>query len=285
MTTTRSESHNSTPRVKELAGGMRTLLWIAAALVFLAGVQLFVFSEHTGRFFAWTIGFPLTAAFLGSAYWASVAFEAIAARQRVWANARVSVPAVFLFTTLTLVASLIHLDLFHVGSEFAGTTRAVTWFWLAIYTVVPIMMIVVVAKQRRVPGGDPPRRFPLPRWMRGILWVHAVVMVIVGAALFIAPEQTRALWPWALTPLTGRAVGAWVLSLGLAAGHSSWEDDARRLRPAAAGYIALGVLEAIAALRYVGDVDWGRLQAVIYIAFLFSMVVLGVAALRRARED
>jgi hypothetical protein len=259
---------------------MRSLLWIAAALVFLAGVQLFVFSEHTERYFAWTIDFPLTAAFLGAAYWASVAFETAAASRRVWAEARVAVPAVFVFTSLTLVATLLHLDLFHLGAEFEPTTRAVTWFWIAIYTVVPVMMAVLAVKQWRAPGADPPRRSPLPGWMAGILWVHAVVMLFVGAALFIAPERTGSLWPWPLTPLTGRAVGAWVLSLGLAAGHSLWENDLRRLRPAAVGYIALGLLEAIAALRFVDEVDWGRLQAVIYVAFLASMVVVGIAALR-----
>lgn len=263
---------------------MRTLLWIAGALVFLAGVQLFVFPERTERFFAWTIDFPLTAAFLGAAYWASVAFEVIAARQRVWADARVSVPAVFVFTSLTLVATLLHLDLFHLGPEVETTTKAVTWFWIAIYTVVPIMMIFLAPRQWRAPGVDPPRRSALPHWIAGVLWVHAVVMLFVGAALFIAPERTASLWPWPLTPLTSRAVGAWVLSLGLAAAHSLWENDTRRLRPAAVGYIALGVLEAIAALRFVNDVDWTRLQAVVWVAFLASMVVVGIAALRPAAQ-
>jgi hypothetical protein len=264
---------------------MRKLLWIAATLVFLAGVQLFVFPERTERFFAWTIDSPLTAAFLGAAYWASVAFKIGAARQRVWAYARVAVPAVFVFTSLTLVATLLHLDLFHLGTEFETTTSAVTWFWIGIYAVVPLMMIVLAAKQWRAPGVDPPRGSALPRWIAGGLWVHAVVMLLVGAALFIAPERTASLWPWPLTPLTGRAVGAWVLSLGLAAAHSLWENDTRRLRPAAVGYIALGILEAIAALRFVDRVDWARLRAVVYVVFLASMVVVGIAALRLAGQQ
>jgi hypothetical protein len=282
VTITRPEPNASTTRVKELTGGMRTLLWIAATLVFLAGVQLFVFSEDTGRYFAWTIDFPLTAAFLGAAYWASVALEILAARQRVWAYARVAVPAVLVFTSLTLVATLLHLDLFHLGTKFETTTSAVTWFWIVIYAVVPVMMMVLAAKQWRAPGVDPPRGSPLPHWIAGVLWVHAAVMIFVGAALFIAPERTGSLWPWPLTPLTGRAVGAWVLSLGLAAAHSLWENDTRRLKPAAFGYIALGVLEAIAALRFVDDIDWAGLQAVIYVVFLASMVVVGIAALRLA---
>jgi hypothetical protein len=263
---------------------MRTLLLVAGALVFLAGVQLFVFSERTARYFAWTIDFPLTAAFLGGAYWASVTFELVAARQRTWANARVSVPAVFVFTTLTLVATLLHLELFHLGSEFAITTQLVTWFWIGIYTVVPILMAVLWAGQRRAPGGDPPRTSPLPPWIAGVLWIHALIMVPVGLALFVAPERAARLWPWPLTPLTGRAVGAWVLSLGLAAAQSLWENDARRVRLAAIGYITLGILEVIACVRFLDDVDWSTPQALVFIAFLASMVVVGAATLLAPRH-
>ena len=44
--------------VKPLAPAMRWLLFAAAALVFLAGFQLFVLTEHTGTYFAWTIANP-----------------------------------------------------------------------------------------------------------------------------------------------------------------------------------------------------------------------------------
>ena len=85
---------------------MRRLLIIAAVLVLLAGFQLFVFTGRTSTFFAWTIANPLAAAFLGAGYWASVAIEALSGRQRLWANARIAVPAVFVFTVLTLAATL-----------------------------------------------------------------------------------------------------------------------------------------------------------------------------------
>jgi len=38
-------------------------------------------------------------------------------------------------------------------------------------------------------------------------------------------------WPWQLTPLTAQATGAWLISLGVAAGQALAERDARRLRP------------------------------------------------------
>ena len=73
---------------------MRWLLYAASALVFLAGLQLTVFTEQTATYFAWTIARPLTGAFLGASYWAAVPVEVIAARQSTWASARVAVPAI-----------------------------------------------------------------------------------------------------------------------------------------------------------------------------------------------
>ena len=259
-----------------LALGMRRLLWFAGLLVFLAGVQLFVFTERTATHFAWTIEVPLTAAFLGAAYWASAVFEWRAARELLWANARIAVPTVFLFTTLTLIATLLHLDLFHLGGAFSLATQAVTWAWIAIYAFVPVAMVSVAIGQRRAARLDPPRTSVLAGWVVALLLGQALVMFVVGAWLFLEPGAAS-LWPWALTPLTGRAVGAWVLGLALCAAHCLLEKDARRLRPAAAGYLAFPILQAVALARYPDAIEWGSVQATLYFVFLVGFVVTGAA--------
>lgn len=261
---------------------MRALLATAGALVFLAGVQLFVFPERTERYFAWTIDVPLTAAFLGAAYWSSVAFEWLSARERIWAYARIAVPSVFVFTSLTLLATVLHLDLFHLDRSFELATRAVTWVWIGIYSIVPLVMAAILIVQRKETGADPPSSRPLPRWIRAVLGLHAALLLPLGAFLFAAPESASSLWPWPLTPLTGRAVGAWVFSIGLAAAHCLWENDPRRVRAAAGSYIALGILQGAALARYTDTVTWAEPQAWIYVGFLLSMVLLGVTAAARS---
>ena len=141
---------------RESSVGMRRLLVVASVLVFLAGFQLFILSEQTDHYFAWTIQPPLTAAFLGAGYWSSFLLEFLASRERLWARARVAVPAVFTFTTLTLVATLLHFDRFHFGSSelFA---QVAAWFWLLIYLVVPPTMLVLWVRELRLSGGDPKR--------------------------------------------------------------------------------------------------------------------------------
>jgi hypothetical protein len=256
---------------------MRLLLLVAGLLVFLAGVQLFVFPLRTDRYFSWTIAPPMTAVFLGASYWSALAFEWSAAAQRRWADARIAIPTVFVFTTLTLVATLIHLDKFHFGTEFDAGTRAVTWAWLAIYVVVPIIMVVLWAAQNRRPGAEPRRERSLSAPIRLTVSVQAVLLLTIGVALFISPMRTASWWPWMLTPLTGRAIGAWCIGLGVAAAQARWENDVRRVQPAAFAFVAFGALQFVSLLRHGGDVDWGRAPAWIYVAFLISAVVIGTA--------
>ncbi|CAN5845251.1 hypothetical protein BH23ACT5_BH23ACT5_19350 [soil metagenome] len=259
---------------------MRLLMMAAAVLVALAGIQLFVFSEQTDRFFAWTIDPPITAGFLGAAYWASVAMEVSAARQRAWADARIAVPTVFTFTVLTLIVTIVHLDRFHLGEEFGLATRAVTWAWIAVYTVVPILMIVIAWVQMRAPGSDPPRSRPIGRPVRLLSGVQAAAFTGVGVTLLIAPASGAGLWPWELTPLTGRAIGAWLVSFGLAGFHVLIENDLRRVRPAGIAYLALGILQIVVLARFSSDFDWSSPQAVGYLVFLATILAAGGAALR-----
>ena len=261
--------------IRPLTAGMRRMLLAASALVFVVGIQLFILAEQTDRYFAWTINPPLTAAFLGAAYWASFLLEFLAARQPVWARARIAVPAVLLFTGLMLVATLLHLDRFHLDSAFG-------WVWLAVYVVVPPLMLALLVHQLRVPGRDPPRRAPLRPWLRLVLCFHAAVLLALGAALFLLPQTAAPLWPWMLTPLTGRAIGAWLLALGVAAAHLSWENDVERGHVAMPGYAVLGGLELVALARYPGALDWGEPRAWVYLLFLLSVLAVGLYGWRAA---
>jgi hypothetical protein len=267
--------------LEPLGHGMRRLLFIAAFLVFLAGFQLFVFTGQTATHFAWTIVNPLAAAFLGAAYWAAVAIEALAGRQALWANGRIAVPAVLVFTVLTLVTTLLHLGKFHLGAKFASGTQVVTWAWIAIYALVPVLMLIVLVRQARVPGTDPPRSAPLPRWLNVLLGAQAVVLIGFGIVLFIAPRQTAPLWPWKLTTLVAQATASWLIALGVAAAQALIERDARRLLPASAGYLLLGILELVALARYPHQFRWGSGPGVIYVIFVGTILLAGAAGLSR----
>ena len=238
---------------------MRWMLWVAAFFVLCAGVQLFVLSSHTDRFFAWTIGTPLIAAFLGAGYWAAGVLEALIARERLWANARAGVFAVWVFTTLTLVVTLLHRDILRTESIWA-------WAWLAVYVVVPVALGVILVLQERAPGGDPPREAPWPRWMQALCWLQVAALLPPGLVLLMQPERAADFWPWALTPLAARAGGVWLIGWSIIVLQMLRESDWRRTRIALLSGAVWGMLELVALLRYPDAVDWGAPRIWIYLA-------------------
>jgi hypothetical protein len=263
---------------RPLISGMRAMFIVSCVTVSVAGFQLFVLSEYTDRFFAWTIDVPLTAAFLGASYWGSFALVFVASRQQAWAQARVAVPGVWLFTVLTLLATLIHIDLFRMDSVFG-------WAWLVVYLVVPLGYGVFWVRQLRIAGGEPPRQTSLPTWLRFVLGIQAAVMLIWGAALFLVPQTMAALWPWALTPLTGQAVGAWLIGIGVTAAQMCWENDLGRVYAGMAGLGVLGALQLLALARYGGGtVDWSGAGGWIYLLFVLSVFGVGSYGWLEARR-
>ncbi len=263
---------------------MRVVLAIAAVLVFLAGLQLFVFPTRTERYFAWTVASPMTATFLGAAYWSAIALELGAARSRTWDRARIAVPAVFVFTTLTLVVTLVHLDLFHLDGALELRTRLVTWGWIAIYAFVPAAMLAAARHQVRAStAASPPTG--LPHALRVLLAGQAALLLVLGAALLVAPAWADAAWPWPLTPLTGRAVGAWLVGLGVASGHALLVNAAQPLRPLGLAGVAFLVLEAAALARYGDELAWGSAPAMGYVAGLALIGGTGGWLLRTGARD
>ena len=267
---------------RRLFWGMRAILWAGGGFVFLAGVQLFGLSDRTDELFAWTIEPPATAAFLGACYWAAAVLAFASALQPTWARARIGVPGVLVFIWLTLLATLIHLDKFHLNE---GETRAqiAGWTWLVIYLLEPPALLLAYVIQLRMPGTDPPRDRPLPRGLRGTLVALAVLFTAFGAALYVAPLDVGDLWPWPLTPLTGRATAAWIVALGLLLASMAWEDDRLRLLPGWALLATLVPLAVAAPLRFDEGIDWGSTEMVGYLVMagvLFATAVYGLLVAR-----
>jgi mannose/fructose/N-acetylgalactosamine-specific phosphotransferase system component IIC len=257
---------------------MQNMLLLASVLVFIIGVPLVLLTTQTESYFAWTIGSALTAAFLGGAYWSSGVLEFMAAREKEWAQARIAVPAVLLFTVLTLIVTLIHIENFHFDAP-ARHTVAGTWAWLVVYAVVPLIMGWLLLSQRTLTGDDPVRTTLLPTWTRGVLVVQAVLMLPVGVALLLSPLLTARIWPWELTPLTGRAIGAWLVSIGVIVAHAVYENDWGRLRSFAVSYTLLAVMQVLALLRFGSEIDWTAPAGWIYMFFLLSIGVVGLSGL------
>ncbi len=224
-------------------------LALAVVLTLTASFQLYVLTEDTNRWFAWTIAEPLSAALLGAFYATSAVLVLLSLRRREWVMARVSIPSVLTFTWGTLLVTLLHADKFHF-SQGATSARIAAWGWLVVYVLDPLLLTAVWILQSRQPGIDRPRQRPLSTAYRGLLVGLGVVSAFIGVSLFVWPTWAADWWPWAITPLTGRAMAAWILSLAVLFVTMRYEDDADRTRPASGAAIILSALFAVALLRY-----------------------------------
>ncbi len=239
---------------RSLIWPMRAILYVGGFFVLVAGLQLWVFADRTDEIFAWTIDSRLSAAFIGSFYWSASILALLSAREQTWARARLGVPGVLAFVWLTLLATLLHLDLFHLD-EGGFKAQAAGWVWLIVYVLEPPALTWAYWRQLREPGADPPRTARLPGAFRAVLAALGGVLIALGAVMFVAPLEVAEHWPWALTELTGRAIAAWLVAVGGLLLTIRWEDDRSRIRLGTYVPLAFVALAAVALARFGEEAD------------------------------
>ena len=265
----------SEPAPRLITVGMRGVLIAASILVLGVGFPLFFFPQNTDVDFAWTINPPIMAAALGASYLASSRFEVLAARARIWVNARIAVPAVLIFTVLTLVITLVHIDRFHLFVS-SPPARFVAWVWLAVYVIVPVIMSIAWFRQARIHGPDLARGAPISSVLRAIWFASGIILLFGGVYLLMAPSDAAAFWPWSLTLLTGRAVGAWLVGLGVVSAHAGFENDIARLYPIFPAMTVLAILNGIVLIRFHDELDWTHPSAWVYALVLTAWLGVGL---------
>jgi hypothetical protein len=258
------------------ADAWRLAFRVSALLALIAGVLLFAGATRTDDYFSWTIEPPETAAFLGAAYWSAAVLFIWASAQRQWERLRIAVFPELTVAVLLLVGTYLHLDKFH--DDLFG------YFWVAAYSVAPPVLIYLIALTR-VDGGDQRRepRLPMPVWLRLALVLQAAAFTVYGAGLFISPSGFDGAWPWALTPLTARAIAAFLLGFAIAAAIAVLGNCLHRFRGAALTYATLGALELLGAALHSSDFRDGA-SLPLFVAFFATVLAVGVAGSLLGRD-
>jgi hypothetical protein len=264
--------------VRPVTPPLRLTLELFAGLALIAGALLFLGATRTDAWWSWTIEPPLTAATLGAFYWAAFVLILNAARSKTWTRARPAVYPVAVIALLLLVITLIHIDRFDLDSLFGV-------FWVVIYALVPLLLAWALVDQLRSDGEDRRGTKRLPKVLRRVLVVEGVVMVVAGALLLLAPDTANDLWPWALSPLTSRAIGSFLFGVGLAALIAAREDDPLSFRGAALAYAALGLLELLALNLHIPDLGERPLATTLYAVFWAAVVLTGGYGLSAVRAS
>jgi hypothetical protein len=186
----------------------RAGIWILLVLAAANGVFLYFAPALADTEYAWSIKPPVNAAFIGAGFLAgTLATGLVLAYASRWRTFSTLPPALWILAASLLAATIIHEDRFKWDYP-------PTWVWALVYAAVPLAIPFLVARQRRAADAEPE---PDPR-LRTVRVLSAVVgaPVLAGAiALFAAPAELGAHWPWALTPLLARAVAAWYALFGV----------------------------------------------------------------------
>jgi hypothetical protein len=269
--------------VRNNLAATRLLLAPFVVLAGLGAISLYVFPDETGRLFSWTLVPPLSAMFMGAGFAAGVVLTVLSYRRQPWVVTRTATLTIFVFTLVMTIATFLHVDKMHLDSDIA-TARFAAWVWMVVYTLVTPVLLVVIVRQVRQPGIDPPRTDPFPRALRAALAVQGVALGAAGIGLVGWPVAMDAVWPWPITALSGRALAAWVLAIAFAGLWVTYENDVRRTRPAAITFVVLGALWLGAALRDGASMRWDRPSAWLYVVAAVAAVLSGAWGWRLARE-
>jgi len=279
------------PASDEVLPATRWLLSGFAVLTLLAVSQLLVLADVADRYWGWTIHNELTAAFLGAAYAAGFVLSVVSLRQGDWSRIRVPLLTVTVFTWITAIATVIHLHKLHLvtGGPFA---RLVAWVWVAVYLVIPLACVVVVARQerRRVRPENVVR--PMAGWLTAVLAAEGVLLFTAGVTLFVSgatvhhhePTTAAVFWPWALMPLSAQVIGAWLIALGLAAALAIHQRDLSRLLVSGMTYTAFGFFQLVAVIWYWPQLSRHDAWLWAYLGLLVAIIATGAYGWWAARD-
>jgi hypothetical protein len=188
--------------------GTRWLSAFIAPFLLVAFVLLYLFPGDTQRLWAWTITPTMTPMTLAAAYLGGAYFFIRALREPRWSSIQAGLPAVFAFASLLGVATVLHWDRFnHPHPAF--------WLWTFLYATAPFLVAWAWWANRRYAGPAAPDEERLGFAARVGAAVVGVVAFAWGVTMFAAPAVVVPVWPWALTPLTCRVLGA-IFCLGFA---------------------------------------------------------------------
>jgi hypothetical protein len=228
--------------------------------------------SDTARLFAWDIKPSLTAMVLGSVYLGGAYFFFRAFRATAWHTIKGGFVPVGTFATLMGVATIVH------WSKFLHTHVAF-WLWAGLYFTTPALIFWVFLVNRRHDAPATRDDLLLPVGISRIIAVLGGLSVFTGAFLFLFPNQAVTTWPWQLTPLTSRVLGA-IFCLGVAGLGALFDrrwSSARVLLQVAALMLALIV---VAGARATGEFDSANAMTWLisggFVAVLAAIIVLSL---------
>jgi hypothetical protein len=253
---------------------LRIFIGVEALFGLMSILTIGLTPENTAEHFAWPIAPAVTAALLGGFYFASAALFVPALFVRRWQNIRAIVPAAILFTSVELIATVLHWEKFSTGTTAFHV-------WLASYIAPPpVFLLVYVWHQRRAEPVPKPTDEPLSRGLRLAMQTIGSLLMLLAVAMFAAPSIVIALAHIGLTPLTTRAVSGWILATGALLVFAARENDRNRARIVSPFLICVLPATALETARFADQIDFTRWALYASVLLLVIVCAIGLVLFR-----
>jgi hypothetical protein len=247
-------------------------------LVVAFAVLYFYPSAHdTARLFAWKIVPTFTPMVLGSVYLGGAYFFLRAARATEWHRVEAGFVSVGSFATLMGIATILHWNKFiHTNVAF--------WLWAGLYFTTPFLVFAVWYLNQRERSETTADDLLISEWTSRVIGVLGASAALSSLFLFLFPRTAIHLWPWKLTQLTARVMGA-IFALGVA-GIGAFTDrrwTGARIHLQVEGFMLALIL--VAAVRAHRDFDTSRpLTFVFGAGFLALAIATGILYARMEQK-
>ena len=258
-----------------LTRGEKLYFAAVGALALWVGVWGYFLPARVDSAIPWLVP-PLHARFLGAVYFSAFALLALGLLARRYAEVKLMVPVITIWTGMLCVVSLFYWD------QFDFSHRPV-WFWWGAYIVYPVIGLRLILRHFR--DGEELTGAALPFWARGYLLAQGVVLLAVALALLADPEWVASVWPWKITRLLAQIYSAPFFAYGvssvLASRESTWSGV--RILVCGAWVLVSGVL--MASILHRGLFSPQSPSAWIWFSFFsVATLMLGVAAVQALRS-
>jgi hypothetical protein len=211
---------------------------------------LFPWPTDTDRLFAWPIKPTISAMVLGSVYLGGAYFFFRVVRSSQWHTVAGGFIPIGTFASLMGITTILHWDRF-IHSHVAF------WLWVALYFTTPFIIFAVFIRNQRQYDRTTTDELEIAPTAAVALAISGGLAVLMCAFLYLFPSQAIRIWPWTLSPLTARVLGA-IFALGLAGLGAVRERrwSAARLLIQVEGFMLVLIL--VAAARAHDEFDSGN---------------------------
>lgn len=200
------------------------------------GIWGFFIPEHVDKAIPWLVP-PFHARFIGAIYLSAVIIMGGSTMARHYAEVRIAVFMIAIWTGALFVISLFYLGEFDFS-------RKQVWFWFGAYIVYPLIGFWLTWIHRT--AQDKSAGASSPNWIRKYFLEQGVLITILALALLLMPEIMVNVWPWKITRMLAQIYSGPFLAYGLGSVMLSRQRNWSEVRIVALGFLvlAIGVLAA-----------------------------------------